>query len=398
MKIAFVIPFYGADIGGGAEMLCRRLAENLAFRGVNVEVLTTTLRGLSSDWNESYYEPGVYDVNGVPVRRFLPRPIDTDVFVPINNRLVGREPVSLEEEIGYMSNAINSDAMYAYIGDNQKDRFYFFLPYLFGTSLAGSAVAPHKSFLIPCLHDEGYAYMKVTRRMFNRVSGALFLSKAEGELARRLYDGLKLTEPALLGCGVDRISGADGARFRKKYGIGDDPFILYVGRRDKGKNVPLLYEYFGRYKEKNPDSPLKLVSIGPESVPVPEGAGEDLIDLGFVSPQDKRDAYAAATMMCQPSLMESFSIVIMESWLCGRPVLVHSDSAVTSEHVAESGGGFSFGDFPGFYESVELLLAEPETADALGARGREYVERYYTWEAVTNRFTKFVGALEELGF
>lgn len=398
MKISFVIPFYGADIGGGAETLCRRLAENLVLRGVDVEVLTTTIRGLASDWNKNYYEPGLYDVNGVSTRRFLPRSVDTDVFIPINHKLVRREPISFEEEIAYMENAINSDAMYRYIGDNQKDRFYFFIPYLFGTSLHGSAVAPQKSFLIPCLHDEGYADMKITGKMFDRALGALFLSKAEARLASRLYNGLRHTEKFLLGCGVDRISGADGERFRKNYGLENTPFILYVGRRDKGKNVPLLYDFFARYKKKYPNSPVKLVSIGPESVPVPEEVKDDVLDLGFVSIQDKRDSYAAATVMCQPSLMESFSIVIMESWLCGRPVMVHSDCAVTSEHVKDSGGGFAFGSMAEFSESLNLILDEPAAADEMGERGRAYVEENYTWDKVTGRFLRLMDALKEISF
>ena len=40
---------------------------------------------------------------------------------------------------------------------------------------------------------------------------------------------------------------------------------------------------------------------------------------------------AAASLLCQPSHNESFSLVIMESWLCGRPVLVSSQCAVTKD-------------------------------------------------------------------
>ncbi|MGK7346126.1 MAG: glycosyltransferase family 4 protein [Candidatus Nitrospinota bacterium M3_3B_026] len=394
MIASFVVPFYGDDIGGGAETQCRRLAENLYLRGVDVEVLTTTLKNLASDWNRPYWEPGVYDVNGVTVRRFHPRPVDGHAFARANERLVRGLPVTLEDEIDYMTNAVNSDALYEFIGDNKKNRYYFFIPYLFGLSLWGTKVAPERSILIPCLHDEGYARMRVAKQMFDRAIAALFNSRAEMRLAMSLYGGLRRTEPILMGEGVDRVKGADAERFREKHGLGDVPFILYVGRRDEGKNVPLLMDFFSRYKAKNPGSPLKFVSIGSGSVPIPEEIKDDTLDLGFVPPEEKADAYAAATALCQPSLMESFSLVIMESWLAGRPVLVHSACGPTSEAVAESGGGIAFGSFAEFSEATDYLLEDPARADEMGRRGREYAEKNYTWDTICRRFKIFLEALE----
>jgi len=395
MKPSFVVPFYGADIGGGAETLCRRLAENLVQRGVEVEVLTTTLRDLASDWSHNYHEQGTYLINGVTVRRFLVRPVDTDLFVPINRKLMAGDPVTLEEEIDYMNNAVNSDALFEYIGDNQRDRVYFFIPYLFGTSLNGSAVSPHKSYLIPCLHNEGYARMKVTGAMFDRVNAALFLSKAEMRLAESLYGGLRHCEPVMMGCGVDEIYDADAAGFRSRFGLGEDPFILYVGRRDATKNTPLLVEYFRRYKKLKSGSPLRLVLIGSGAVPIPGEVASSVIDLGFTSVSDKSGAYAAATVLCQPSRMESFSIVIMESWLCGRPVMVHSRCPVTLEHVNKSGGGLSFETFPEFYETVEALLENPELAGAMGKKGGEYARAGFSWDVICDRFTSLLDACKE---
>ena len=100
-------------------------------------------------------------------------------------------------------------------------------------------------------------------------------------------------------------------------------FILYAGRKEAGKNVPLLIDFFARYK-KHRKNELKLVLIGSGTIEIPSENRSDIIDLGFVPLQDKYDAYAAATFLCQPSLNESFSIVIMESWLCKSPVLVHA--------------------------------------------------------------------------
>lgn len=398
MKVAFVIPFYGEKIGGGAETQCRRLAENLALRNVEVEVLTTTLRDLGTHWNHQYHNPGVYDINGVTVRRFQTRLVDTDLFVPINKKLMAGQKISVEEEAGFVENAINSDALYSYIGDNQRDRVYFFLPYCFGTSWKGTRVAPWKSFLIPCLHDEGYADMAETKRMFDRVAGALFNSPAELGLAMEKYDGLKMTEPILMGEGVDDVGTPDPAGFRQKYELGDDPFLVYVGRRDVTKNTPFLVECFAKYKANNRSSKLKLVLMGSGSVKVPADVMDDVLDLGFVTEQVKHNAIAASTALCQPSLMESFSIVIMESWRLGRPVLVHSGCGPTSDHARASSGGFVFGDFGEFEKSINTLLANDSAANEMGLKGREYVEKNYSWNVICGRFKKLVEACEELVF
>lgn len=82
--------------------------------------------------------------------------------------------------------------------------------------------------------------------------------------------------------------------------------------------------------------------IGPGKLPIPETCKNQIHDLGFVPVQDKYDAYAAAEMLCQPSKNESFSFVIMESWLMGRPVLVHESCKVTSNFARESMVGCIF--------------------------------------------------------
>lgn len=392
MICSFVIPFYGADIGGGAEFQTRRLAENLALRGVTVEILTTTIKSLAHDWTKHLMPPGVYDVNGITVRRFHPRPSVSPHFGGVNKKLMLGQRLTLDEELEYADAAVNSDGLNRFIGDNKKNRLYFFIPYLFGVALNGTAVAPERSFLIPCLHDEGYAYMRLTRLMFERVNGALFNSRAEMDLALRLYDGLPSTEAILMGEGVDEIDDADGERFRKRRHLGETPFLLYVGRRDPTKNVPLLISYFTRYKRLNPTSPVKLLLIGSGSVRIPEGAGNDIVDLGFVSAEEKNDAHAAATALCQPSIMESFSLVVMDSWRCGRPVLVHAACGPTSDAAREADGGLSFASFPEFCEAVDFYVDHPTEATAMGRQGRAYVAANYSWPIICTRFKRLLSA------
>ena len=158
-----------------------------------------------------------------------------------------------------------------------------------------------------------------------------------------------------MGIGMDTEITGNAERFRNKYKI-DMPFMLYAGRKDSGKNVDMLLRYFEQYTKRN-DTELQLVLIGGGTVRVPQNIKDRVHDLGFVETQDKYDAYAAAEFLCQPSKNESFSLVIMESWLCGRPVLVHGDCAVTKNFVQESNGGLYFNNYFEFEGCMDYFLS-----------------------------------------
>lgn len=380
--LAFVLPWYGQDAIGGAELLARETAERLAAAGVPVEVLTTTARDQFSGWWRDWYPPGRRVENGVPVRRFPLRAQIPDRFATINERLIAGERVSREEEQRFLAEFVNSDALYRYIAREGERYCLLFLPYFFSTTYFGAQLAPQRSWIIPCLHDEGYARMAAFRELFPQVRGVICLSAPERELARALY---QLPDEKLLlwGAGVETEPRGDAARFRAKYRI-DRPFLLYVGRAVPTKNVPLLLDYFVRYALHHDD--LLLVLAGPGELRRPVQLADRIIHLGAVDEQTKRDAYAAALATVQPSVRESFSLVLMESWVEGTPVLVNARCAVTRDFALASGGGLPFANFAEFAALIEYLRAHPTARAALGARGRSYVQRHFAWPTLLARY------------
>ena len=211
--------------------------------------------------------------------------------------------------------------------------------------------------LIPCLHDGPYAYLRRLREILARLRAVLFHTPAELALARRLAgDGGGAFY--LVGEGVNTAITGIAERFRRKYGM-DDPFLLSVGRKAKEKNTPILVEYFAKYRFAHPDSRLRLLLVGGGHVKIPNRLLGHILDLAYLPSQDTYDAMAVAVALCQPSLRESFSLVLMEAWLCGTSVLVHADCPVTLEHCLEANGGLAFSDYFEFAEAVDLLLADP---------------------------------------
>ncbi|MFU0800671.1 MAG: glycosyltransferase family 4 protein [Xylanivirga thermophila] len=391
-KIAFVPPWFGLKIPGGAEAACRDIAFHLKDAGVEVEILTTCVEKFASDWNVNYYRPGVEIIEGIPIKRFKVTKRDTKAFDRVNAKLIKGMPVTLEEEEIFFREMVNSEALYKYIREMQGDYDAFiFIPYMFGTTYYGVKACPEKSILIPCLHDESYAHLKGIEEIFKCSQGMVFLSRPEMELAERLYDiGDKKRQ--VIGVGIDTKTKGNRERFIKKYGI-ENPFILYAGRKDAGKNVDTLLQYFQAFLAMNPGANLDLVLIGGGSIDIPEAIKDRVWDLGFVPIEDKYDAYGAATLLCQPSHNESFSIVIMESWIEGTPVLVSAKCDVTKDFCIQSNGGLYFKNYYEFEACVNLFIKNTHIAARLGKQGKGFVEKNLSWDVVTAKYKTFIEGL-----
>ena len=387
-KLAFVIPWFSATISGGAEIAMRDLTDKIAQTGQPVEILTTCVEKFASDWSTNYFYRGVEKIGRVPVRRFKAEQRNTKAFDRINQKFMNSQDVSTTEEAVFLNEMVNSDEMYQYIREHHDEYSLFvFTPYMFGTTYFGAAAAKNKAVLIPCFHEEPYAHMKLFKKRWSSLAGMAFLAQPESDLAHELYD-LARVKTKVLGLGVEEVRG-NADRFLNLHQLDGIPFILYAGRKDAGKNVDVLIDYFVKYRAENPLDSLKLVLIGGGNISIPILAQKDILDLGFVSSQEKADAYAAATLLCQPSEHESFSIVIMESWLAGRPVLVSGHCAVTRNFVVASSGGLFFENYKDFAGSVRLLTENSTLADRMGRNGQEYVKTNFCWDSVAASYLQF---------
>ena len=385
------MPRYEPVSAGGAEVHAQHLAERIKKRGHSVEVLTTCARDHFT-W-KNYYEPGKKTINGILVWRFrvnLNR--RSDEFLTIQNRIDHRLDVSLEEQIRWIKESVNSDELYGYI-DKHRHNYdcFIFIPYLFGLTYWGVQVCPEKSLLIPCLHDETFAYLKIYKTLFDKVKGLMFNTFPEIELAKKLYQ-VPNEKISMVSLGFETNRHYNPGDFRKKYAL-TAPFMLFAGRREGGKNTPLLIEYFRTYKSYNKND-LKLVLLGTGEVNIPVESKKDILDFGYIMEKEKLDGFGAALFFCQPSVNESLSIVTMESWLSGRPALVHGDCAVTKDHCLRSQGGLFFKNYFEFEGCLNFFLREKDLTDRMGQNGKSYVEKNFSWEAVLDRFE---AALDKFG-
>lgn len=391
MRLLFVVQRYGHEVAGGAELLCRQVATRLAGVGHDVDAVSSCARSYV-DWANEY-EPGTADVDGVQVTRLpVGEARDARYFGPLNARVVyGHKPVPLHLQRAWMrAQGPFVPTLQPWLEEHGAgyDAILFFT-YLYYTTWAGlpvaAALAP--TVLHPTAHDEPPFYLELFETTFRHARMMAYLTPEEKELVRQRFG---VGTGPVVGVGLDLDARGEGSRFRAAYGLGDDPYLLFVGRLDPGKGSDELYDFFCAYKKRNP-GPLRLAVVGD---PVkPYEPHPDIVVTGFVDEQVKRDAYAGALALVQPSYFESFSMVVTEAWVQSRPVLVQGHCDVLVGQSRRSGGGLPYWGFGQFEAAIELLVGDPSLGAELGRRGRAYVEANYHWDVVLERYEAMLAKL-----
>jgi glycosyltransferase involved in cell wall biosynthesis len=388
-RIAVVPPRYGTSFVGGAETVTREAAEGLAARGWEVDALTTCASDHIGWAND--LPAGESVENGVRVLRFpTVRPASRYERDHIEHRIqVGLQP-SPSEELAWLNGLFRVPELYHHLlAHSSEYRAIIFAPYLFWTTVVGAAVAPERSIVMPCLHDESYARLGMYRDVLPRCAQGWFLSEPERQLAQAL--GLAPARSYLTGAGMHIPTTYDPEAMRARLGT-DRPVVAYVGRRERGKGWDDLLVAFEEAVLDH-GAEIDLVTCGSGEISVPGPLSGRVHDLGFVTDQERSDLLAAATACFHPSRMESFSRTVMEAWLAGTAVVVPHDGEVLRWHVERSGGGFTWHDRHELVAALELCAERPDVPARLAPAGREYVLDSYTWPVVLDRME---AALEEM--
>jgi glycosyltransferase involved in cell wall biosynthesis len=388
-RIAFVSPRFpeGPTIGG-AETLLRSLATRAVADGRDATFLTTCARNHFTWENE--VPAGESVVDGITVR-FFPVDEDRDVgsFLRIQQAIDRRTDVSIADQKTWITNSVNSRELCEHLRSHlaEYDRVIMG-PYLFGLIYAAAAISAKKAMLVPCLHDEPFAYLDVIRTVFENVGGVMFNSDPESDLACRLYE-LDPTVCSTVGMGMEPFD-ADPHAFAKHHNI-EAPYLLYSGRREPLKGTPLLLDYMAAFRART-GRDIKLVLTGTGTFQMPDSLRGHVIDAGFVSEQEKHEAMAGALAFCHPSRNESFGIVLLESWLARTPALVSAWSEVLKHQCRQANGGLWFRTYPEFEEQLSLLMDNEALASVLGEAGHAYVISQFSWESVEKRLFQALDA------
>ncbi len=394
-----MVPRYGPDIRGGAEVGARMLAERLvADRGYEVEALTTCALDAIT-WRDELPE-GTSVERGVTVRRLRSVAGRNEHFHPLWAQLMGDPGAASAEDCAKWvawQGPLAPDLVEA-VAASDADVVAFY-PYLYYPTVYGLPLVRERAVLHPAAHEEPALYLPVFDELFRSCRGFAFHSRSERALVNARF-GVASTPQVLIGLGVEEPelpAGAAGAgvaaraeeALRASFGVGDDgePYLICIGRVDDQKGTGMLWRWFRSYKERHP-GPLQLVFVG-QVVNAPEPA-DDIVLTGMVDDATKWALLRGARVSVSPSPHESFSLTVVEALTAGVPVVVHAQCGATREHCERSGAGLWFRDFSEFESVIEMLTTDDALHARLAANGIGYVDANFRWAVILDRYCAFL--------
>lgn len=380
MKLAIVVQRYGAEISGGAELHARYIAERLSARS-DVRVLTTCAHDHVT-WRNEFPE-GQDEVNGIPVERFRVTQERDLLDFGIRSRRVFRRPHTVQEELEWLKS--EGPVSPGLVSRLRRSRGEFDFVVLFCAryyqTYHGARAVSERAVLVPTAEREPALGLTIFQPIFRGVR-AIMYNSFEERAAIHAVSGNAHVPGVVVGVGSDIPPSVEPGRARQKFNL-RGPFLLYVGRIDANKGCRELFDFFTLFVETTKRD-LDLVLVGTAAMPIPTHAR--IHHVGFVDDRDKFDLIAASEALVMPSPYESLSMVALEAWALGRPVLANAMCDVLVGQCLRSRAGLYYEDVRDFMAAVERLLDDPALADALGRNGREYFTRHYSWPVIERKY------------
>lgn len=409
-KIALIIFRYGKGIYGGTEVHCRMLAERLRPY-YEVEVLTTTIRKPCAA--ELDFPAGESIEDGIRVRRFKTEPVHPECRRELRSRsnagkrlrhgldtvrlltpLADLHPVwtlrSEAERRYFESYEEYAPSMQQFICDHRGE-YAAFLPvsYYFTTTIFTALCVPEKCILIPTAHPEKPLYYCLYTQVFTRVRHIAFNTAAEQRLCRRIF-GRSLAPSSLVGISIEEPETADWAEVKARYDL-PERYVLYVGRMHPMKISAVIPDFL-RYKQEH-GSDVKLVMVGPIDPNVVQPGDPEIIFTDAVNDAEKAAIVRHATVMVNPSQMESLSLLLLEALANDVPMLVNGKCEVMKDHCRLSGAALWYDNSRDFVNKLHRLLSDEALRAEMRGKGPTYIRQYYDWETIIGKLRRLIEAI-----
>jgi glycosyltransferase involved in cell wall biosynthesis len=388
VKLAVVVQRYGANINGGAELHARYIAEHLAHHA-DVDVVTTCALDYVTWRNE--LPRGREVVHGLTVHRF---PVDRERNVKLFARRstqVFEQPHSHDDELAWLdSEGPTSRALVKFLRSKREVYdFFLFFSYRYYHSFHGIHAVGSRALLVPTAERDEVIGLSVFGPVFRGVRALMYNSPEERAMITAATSNDDVPG-VVVGIGSEVPPRPDPMRFRARYGI-NGRFAIYVGRIDENKGCRELFEFFLRYARARRAS-VTLVLIGQAVLEVPEDPR--IRHLGFLSDEDKFDAIAAADLLIMPSYFESLSMVALEAWALGRPVLANGRCEVLKGQCVRSNAGLFYETYEEFAEALRSIVDNALLAEALGMNGRVFYRQQYDWPVIERKYLAMLESLK----
>jgi glycosyltransferase involved in cell wall biosynthesis len=383
-RVGIIVQRYGPGITGGAEAHAAQVVARMRPHW-DMRVLTSCATDHLT-WANAL-PPGESTVDGMPVLRFpsaRPRPMLE--LNRLSRRLFGRSLDRTEEENWMALQGPLLPGLWRHLAEHgvEYDGFVAFT-YLYVSTAWSVPLVADRTLLVPTAHDDEALVFDAYAEVFERPRALLVNTPEELELIHRRFP--RHARARVVGVGVDP-PGVQAERFRARFSLAGD-YLLYVGRVERGKGIPELLGAYGRLRAAVADAPT-LVLAGEASMAI---GAEGVRVLGRLSEQEKWDGLAGALAAVVPSARESLSLLALEAFAVGTPVLGNAASPVVRGHVERSRAGVAFPDGPAFVEAVATVQRE---RTAMARAARRYASGH-GWARVVDAYREEMDAMVRPG-
>lgn len=387
-KIAIVVQRYGSEINGGAEYHAKLITEKMA-KYYAIEVFTTTALDYIT-W-EPHFPPGQDQVDGIRVNRFnVHQTRDPERFGKIQDFIFNSEH-SLEEEITWLDEeGPRVPALIKELENREGEFDYFiFFSYRYYHSFQGITRFREKSILVPTAEHDDVIYLRMFKDFFN-LPGAIVYNSHEEKTMINQMAGNESVIGDIVGVGSEIPSSFSPWVFREKHKIPENYFV-YIGRLDENKGIPELLSFYLKFLEEAKID-YTLVLMGKSLIEIPDHP--KIRYLGFVSDSEKFDALKGSDFLIIPSQFESLSMVALEAWAIGKPVVANGRTEVLQGQCKRSNAGLWYSNYEEFKAIVLLLQGNPELRSRLGENGVRFFQDNYSWPVIENKYQHIINRLD----
>jgi glycosyltransferase involved in cell wall biosynthesis len=212
-----------------------------------------------------------------------------------------------------------------------------------------------------------------------------------------IQQGLPIERAYAIGVGLDlaTFTKASGVALRQRYDWDNAQVIGFVGHLANRKGVPHLLQTMPKVWAHFPKAKLLLAGASTHYLNRIEQMIAQLtleyqqnVVIKADFPEDcKAEIFAACDMLVLPSTEESFGIVFLEAWACGKPVIGLRAGAIPTIIANGADGVLAKpGDTDDLARVICELLANPQRQAKMGQAGYQKVKNNYTWDIVTAKF------------
>jgi len=173
-----------------------------------------------------------------------------------------------------------------------------------------------------------------------------------------------------------------------KYGI-SQPFIFYVGRLEKKKNIPDLVNAYAIMREKYKKIKHRLVLVGQASHGFDEvnyviqefNLNQEVIITGWIPEEDLPYIYNGASAFIFPSLYEGFGIPLIQAMACATPVAASRAGSIP-EVAGDAALYFDPESKSDMAEKMAQIVTDDNLRNELVKKGLDRVKNF-SWEKCT---------------